>query len=292
MRWLAFIAIALLSNCGVSYVAPTAELRVEFRSTPELNAASIAIQEELRRLGFEVQPDINVWPNAAQNGFPPDAQKLVSRKITFWRHAPKPINSDMHGDMIELSASSGSISASSGDATPPLVQITLSDFTPGGFSPEGLRVYDEFVGFLHQNNYTVTVVTPPPPTNDKERARVERPNLAAAIGWWMAVWSISMLVLGGLAMWCSRAAKAGKMVRRLVLFLVGVFLATPFPASSAFVSIFLPNALILLFGPSFYTDLWVEAGKMIVYPLLASTCLSVIAAAILVRDRRTGPIDS
>jgi hypothetical protein len=72
---------------------------------------------------------------------------------------------------------------------------------------------------------------------------------------------------------------------------VGVLLVTPFPASSAFVTVFLPNALVLLFGPSFYADLWIEDDKMIVYPLMASTCLSLVAAVFFVRERRTSPVD-
>ncbi|HRK69724.1 MAG TPA: hypothetical protein PKY73_19430, partial [Hyphomonas sp.] len=88
-----------------------------------------------------------------------------------------------------------------------------------------------------------------------------------------------------------RANKAGQTVRRIAFISVGVFLVTPFPVSSAFVTVFLPNALVLMFGPTFYADLWIEADNMIVYPLMASTCLSIVAAVLFVRERRTSPVD-
>jgi hypothetical protein len=285
MRWLALMAVLLLSGCGEGYVAPTAELRIEFESESELNSASVAMQEELRRLGFEVRPSTENGLADALNAQSPDTQPRASQKITFWRHTSVPVDSDMHGDMTSFPASNGSTAQAEDSAQFPFVHISLSDFTPGGFSPEGLRIYNEFMRFLQENDYRVTVIAPAPPTNDKEKARIERVNLVAAVGWWMAVWSLSMAVLGGLTMWLLRANKAGQTVRRIALVAVGVLLVTPFPASSAFVTVFLPNALVLLFGPSFYADLWIEADKMIVYPLMASTCLSLVAAVFFVRER-------
>jgi hypothetical protein len=291
MRWLALMAVLLLSGCGEGYVAPTAELRVEFESESELNSASVAMQDELTRLGFEVRPSTEYGLADAINAPSPDTQPRASHNMTFWRHTSVPVDSDMHGDMTSFLASNGSAAEAVDSAQFPYVYISLSDITPGGFSPEGLRIYNEFMGFLQENNYRVTVITPAPPTNEKEKARIERVNLVAAVGWWMAVWSLSMAVLGGLAMWLLRANKAGQTVRRIALVAVGVLLVTPFPASSAFVAVLLPNALVLLFGPSFYTDLWIEADKMIVYPLMASTCLSLVAAFLFVRERRTLPVD-
>jgi len=291
MRWLALMAVLLLSGCGEGYVAPTAELRVEFESESELNSGSVAIQDELRRLGFEVRPSTINWLPDAQNAPSPDTRSRASDNITFWRHTSVPVDSDMHGDMNSFPTSNGSTAEGAKSAQFPYVHITLSDFWPGGFSPEGLRIYNEFMGFLQENDYRVTVITPAPPTNYEEKARVERVNLVAAVGWWMVVWSISMAVLGGLAMWLLRANKAGQTVRRIAFISVGVFLVTPFPVSSAFVTVFLPNALVLMFGPTFYADLWIEADNMIVYPLMASTCLSIVAAVLFVRERRTSPVD-
>ena len=285
MKWLAFLCVLLMSGCGVSYVAPTAKLGVEFQSVSDIDAALIEIQHELDRLGFETQPATEDWTRDMLEGLPRDLNARMSRTISFWRHRSEPVASDIHGEIIAVPISADVDLWPLDGVQIPYIEINLADLRAGGFSPQGLQAYDDILTVLRQHGYNVTVISPPPPTDGKENARVETINMLAAAGWWTVVWTISMVLFGGLAMWGLRCAKVGQTVRRLILVGVGVIAVTPFQASAMFASLFLPNVLFLTLGFSRNVEPWQSNGDSFVYPLLTSLVLSIVAAVVRVRDR-------
>ncbi|KDA02574.1 hypothetical protein HOC_10149 [Hyphomonas oceanitis SCH89] len=284
MKWLAFLVVLAISGCGVSYVAPTAKLGVEFQSVSDLDTASVEIQHELNRLGFETQPATEGWTSDMLDSLSSEFRLRMSHTISFWRHQSEPVESDVHGEIIAVPTSSDADSWPVDGVQIPYIEINITDFRAGGFSPQALQVYDDTLAVLRQHGYQVIVISPPPPTDEKENGRVKIINMLAAAGWWTAVWAISMAIFGGLAMWGLRRINVDQNLRRLTLVCIGVIVVTPFQASTMFVSIFLPNVFFMAFGYSHEGEPWQFDGNVFGHPFLASFVLSAVGAVVRVRD--------
>jgi hypothetical protein len=283
MRWLVLIVTLLTSSCGVGYVAPTAVIRLEFHSVPEMEAASAAIQRKLNGWGFHVAPASTGWPADMLNALPADERWRTAHTIEFWRHTRE----DLRGDITAYpSAEFGSAIQRSGVSTEPhfpFLELTLSDLRPGGFSSEGLGAYAELTAFLRQQHYTVVVVSEPPPADEKEHLRIVLTNALTMSAWWLVSWAAGIAIIGGLADWGMRAAGGRQWVRRIVLVCVGVLLATPLPVPTMFVTVWAPNLLCAFGGPRGYAALAKEFGALLPAAFAVSLCLSVLAAAFLIR---------
>ncbi|MEQ8749035.1 MAG: hypothetical protein RIC52_04590, partial [Amphiplicatus sp.] len=257
-----------------------------------MDAALLAIQEELRARGFQVEPSDSRWPKEMLNDLPPEVRSRMSRTISFWRHRSEPVKEDLHGDII-VYANSGEETdrpqnSADLDARYPFIELRLTEIRPGGFSPNGLRVYDGIIRYLRDQNYNVIIISEPPPTNEREHFRITAMNAFSMGIWWILSWAASMAIFGGLTELGLRAVRARQTIRRLVLICVGVAFVTPMPVSSMFVTFMLPNVLHLSIGAKGYAALAAEFGNhAIVGAFLVSLCLSAFVAIFFVRDRKS-----
>jgi hypothetical protein len=89
----------------------------------------------------------------------------------------------------------------------PILELRLIEARPGGFSPEGLRTYQELMSFLRQEGYRLVVIAEPPPTDSVEYARVKSGMFGAAASVWLLAWVCGSVTIGALANWL--AARMG-----------------------------------------------------------------------------------
>ncbi|MEJ0058440.1 MAG: hypothetical protein WDM79_02105 [Terricaulis sp.] len=288
MRLLALMLVLFVSGCGESYVAPHAVVRVEFGSDVEMETASHEIQAKLAELDFELAPESQGWSEDMLDELPPDQRWRTTHTISFWRHSGALFREDFRGDLTSYANPEFAPLNPEGEAITeahfPFLEITFSQLRPGGFSANGNRLFADLLSFLRQKNYEIVVVSEPPPSDEREHFRVALTNILATCAWWFAAWAVGMTILGGLTDWGLRVAPVSTRVRRVVVVCIGVLLVTPLPVPTMFLTFMLPNVIVaLLGGPPVYMDLAGEYGAMLPAAFVASGCLSVIAALLLVR---------
>ncbi len=275
------LAVFLLAGCAGGYAAPQAVTRIEFTSVSETDTASQTIQNALQARGFHLEPR-HPFPEEMTKSWPL-AQK--------WR--------DQHEVVLALDRPGGEDllayvtpfpSAETFWDVPeqshfPILELRLIERRPGGFSPEGLRMYEELLSFLRQEGYHLVVISEPPPTDEDEYARVKSGMLATTVSLWMLAWVFGSVTVGALANWLATRTGAQQWARRAIFVMVGIILVTPLPYPMALASVPFPGLLWLLFDPATYANLMSEFAVS----AMVSGALSVVAAVLLIRDGKSTP---
>lgn len=278
---ISILTVFLLAGCTGGYVAPHAVTRIEFTSVSETDTASQTIQNALQARGFHLEPR-HPFPEEMTKSWPL-AQK--------WR--------DQHQVVLVLRRSGGEDlfayvtpfpSAETFWDVPeqshfPILELRLVEQRPGGFSPEGLHLYEEVVSFLRQEGYRLIIISEPPSTNEDEYARVKSGILAAMVSAWMLAWVFGSITVGALANWLAKRTGAQRWARRAIFVMVGIVLVTPLPYPVALASVPAPGVLWLLFDPATYARFMSEFAVS----ALVSGALSVVAAVLLIRDEKKTP---
>jgi hypothetical protein len=278
IRQIQILVAFLLAGCAGGYASPQAVTRIEFSSISELDAASDVIQNALRDRGFQLQPH-RPFPDELTEGWSP-AMK--------WR--------DQHEVSLALNRSGGEDLVAYVTPFPsaetfwdvpeqssfPILEVRLVELRPGGFSPEGHRVYQELLSFLREQGYRLVVMSEPPPTDDEEHARVKSDGLVSSGLSWMFAWALGIITVGTLANSIVNRTGAQQWIRRAIFVTVGVVLITPLPYPAALAVIPLPGLLWLFFDPATYARFMAEWAV----PGIMSGTLSALVAILLIRDRK------
>jgi hypothetical protein len=167
----------------------------------------------------------------------------------------------------------------------PILDLRLVELRPGGFSPEGHRVYAELLSFLTEQGYRLIIISEPPPTDSDEHARVKFQGLVSSGLSWMFAWAFGSVTVGALANWIAKRTGAQQWIRRAIFVTVGVVLVTPLPYPAALAVVPLPGLLWLFSDPATYARFMTE------WPVsgIVSGTLSAVTAILLIRDRRKLP---
>ena len=274
MRWLILIAALMTSGCGVGYASPHGLTRMEFRSAADMDAADQAIRGKLLAMGFHLHTAQGDAPNAGLD-FGRDDEPGGEQSLTVRLNA-----------CISDACVKWSDALTSGiERHYPLIELYIDQWRPGGFSPDGLRAYDELQAFLGAKGYQPITITAPP-VNEAEHDRIFAMNLAAGMIWWTITWMIG----GGLALfaadWALTAMRLALVYRRIALALVGVVVATPMPAFWTLGSMLVPNILVLGSGLPYYAMVSTQFGLFVPVSFGASLILSMGAAMLLTRKPR------
>jgi hypothetical protein len=251
---------------------------MEFTSVSEAEAARHTIQITLQERGFHLQP---------RRPFPEELTEGWSLALK-WR--------DQHEVSLALNRSGGEDLVAYVTPFPsaetfwdvpeqshfPILELRLVEQRPGGFSPEGHRIYADLLSFLRQQGYRLVIISEPPPTDNAEHGRVQFERLATFGLWWMLAWVFGSVTVGALANWLVTRTGVQQWVRRAIFVMVGLVLVTPLPYPAALAVVPLPGLLWLLSDPATYARFmseWAVSG-------MASGALSAVAAILLIRDGR------
>jgi len=153
----------------------------------------------------------------------------------------------------------------------PFLEFCIYEERPGGFSSSA----NQFLADLQERLTsigTVTLVTPPPPTDNAEYRRVTRGIFVTGILGWLGVFGITVGITGGISYLALRRAPISRGVKRTIFVLVNTWLAAPLPFPLAAVLItLLPNLLAIP-----WTD-WdyyrrVQSFAVVSFPIAMALC--------------------
>jgi hypothetical protein len=165
------------------------------------------------------------------------------------------------------------------------VEINTYEERPGGFSPEGLRFYERFLGALRAKFGTspVVVVHSPPPTNDSEYRRITRVNAEASVVGWLVAVLILLAITGSISVFLLKQLKSSTMIKRIIFTLVNTWLVVP---------LLFPGGYIFVFpGPNLLAFPWTDFNfysKSASYAKVSFPCalaVCAVASMILIKSR-------
>jgi hypothetical protein len=156
----------------------------------------------------------------------------------------------------------------------PALEINIYHFRPGGFGPKAHTLHNELKSFLTAK-YGESIITifKAPATNQPEYYKTTIVNLLASGVWWVAVFTVSLLLFGSVSRKLLKMTKLGVGSKRAVFTVVNSLLVTPLPFPAGFIlTIILPSVLAL---PSIGTDYFTRIQSFAV----PSFCVSLILCA-------------
>jgi hypothetical protein len=246
-----------------------------------MDAAIPTIQDALRARGFQLQTPSH-FPEELTGDWSP-AQKWRDR------HSIRLVHNQRGGENLEAEltpfSSADTFSDVPGQRHFPILEVRFVEWRPGGFSPDGHRIYLEFAGYLERQDYQLVVVSEPPATDEAEHTRAIYARLATFGWWWLVSWLVGIATVGALANWLLLRMGVRQTFRRAVFVIVGIVLVTPLPYPAALASIPLPGLLWLMIDPVSYADYmtrWPFSG-------VVSGALSAAVAILLLRNRDAAP---
>lgn len=146
---------------------------------------------------------------------------------------------------------------------------------PGGFSSEGHR----FVAMLQQEldrtlSTRVTVVTPPPATNQATYWRVTAINALTLCIWWTVVFLIVVSVTASVSLYFLRMMPVSVPTKQGMFVFFNTWLATPLPFPATIVAVLLPNAFAFPWTNAEYYQS-VQDAAFVSFPVAFLLCLFI-----------------
>jgi hypothetical protein len=158
----------------------------------------------------------------------------------------------------------------------PFFEIRVSEERPGGFSASANLFLAELQEQLETLDGAVTLVTPPPPTDEAEYWRLTLKGYTAWILSWLTAFGITVTITGALSYAALRRAPLRVGAKRGVFVLINAWLATPLPFPVAAILVWtLPN---LLAFPWTYPDYYRRVLDSALFSFPVSIALCVLIA--------------
>jgi hypothetical protein len=156
------------------------------------------------------------------------------------------------------------------------IELNIYEERPGGFSSDGIRLYERFLSALQkQFGASVVVVKTPPPANEAEYRRITRANEIGAVVGWIIAALVGLFFTGLLSVYLLNRLKTSTMARRLIFVLVNTWLVAPLPFPGGYIFVF-PGPNLIAFP---WTD-WDFYSKVASYARVSFPCALVLCALI------------
>lgn len=280
------LGVLLLASCGEGYAVKPARLHLIHAREDSRRELTAVISPFLAKEGFEdlgrYDEMIDLLSNSSAPGGPNKAViDRVSRQYTY-------VNKARKLDVNLLDYSDGRSPNLKGDdprRTPNVIEITVTEWRPGGMSPEGHQFYAQLLQTLRAHfGADIVVVDPPPPNDAKEYRRITLANQIGGIVMWCVAFLVPSLVIGPVTLYYLSRTRLSALPRRIILTSVNTLLSTPVLMQAA--------SIMVLPGPNIFAFPWTDLdfyarGGPYNYVSFGSAFLLSAAASILLVKAKT-----
>ncbi len=168
------------------------------------------------------------------------------------------------------------------------IEIQISEERPGGFSPNGQRVYNRLVSILRANAGTsVIVIKGPVLANEADDSHSVLKSIVGLLILYALPLCLSLLVTGSFSIYLLKKSHISQTKKRAVFVLVNAWLCMPIPLQAAYTDLLWPNLFAfpwLDFG--YYKGL----GLFFIVSLLGA--VAVCSVVSMVKFKRTDEMEN